>query len=50
MVHWGIVPNLGRTGFALIWNPFYLESTSLSGIVQEFLRFGKNLDNLPIFR
>ena len=50
MVHWGIGPNLGQTGIALVWHPFYLDSTCLSGIVQDVLCFGKNLKNLQIFR
>ena len=50
MVHWGTGPYLGQKGVALVCHPFYLESTCISGIVQEVLRFGKNLNNLPIFR
>ena len=47
--HRGIGPSLGQPGSPLVWHPFYLESTCLSGNVPEVLRFGKNLNNLPIF-
>ena len=46
--HWDIGSNLGQSGFPLVWHPFYLESTCLSGIVPEVLRVGINLNNLPI--
>ena len=46
-VHWGY---WAQTRVALVWHPFYLESTCLSGIVQGVLRFVKKLNNLSIFK
>ena len=57
MVHGGIESKLGQTGVALVWHPFYLESTCLNGVatpsilkvivsdVHGVLGFGKDLNN-----
>ena len=50
VVQWDVWPNLGQKEVTFICYSFYLESTCLGGIVQEVLRFGKNLNNLPIFK
>ena len=41
---------LNNSNETLIWHAFYVESKCSSGIVQEVLQFGKNLNNLPVFR
>ena len=43
-------PILGKRVVVLVWYPFYLESPRFSWIVRELLRFGKNVNNFPIFR
>ena len=41
---------LNNSNETLVWHAFYVESKCSSGIAQEVLQFGKNLNNLPVFR